>query len=421
MISVSEALASVLDSVEPLAAERVGLFEAVGRTLAEDVVSSRDVQGYANSAMDGYAVRHADVAACPARLRVVGTIAAGVAALPPVGAGEAVKITTGGALPPGADTVIRVEDTDAGSDEVEIRASGPPGNNVRQPGEDIRVGETVLVRGSRLNPAAIGVAASVGRTLLLVTRRPRVAIVSTGNELVEADGTVAPGQVVNSNAYVLAAAVAEAGGIAVPLPIAGDTPGAIRAAFVEAARADVILSTGGVSVGEFDYVKAVMDELGVERRFWRVAQKPGKPLTFGLLGGRPYFGLPGNPVSALVCFLVYARPALLRMAGGSSVHLPTTTARMAHDLKKADGLVEFVRCRLELRDGVRTATSTGTQSSAVLTSMSRADGLIVGPAHEHALLAGQTVRVIVLGGEPPAAEPTVLPEHGERTKGAVRN
>ena len=200
------------------------------------------------------------------------------------------------------------------------------GSHIRQAGEDVRRGDTVLRRGRRLGAADIGLASSVGRTLPLVHRQPTVAILSTGNELVEADEEVASGQVVNSNAYMLAAAVRETGAVPLMLPIARDVPEEVRAAFEAAARADAILSTGGVSVGDFDYVKKVMDEIGVRRLFWKVAQKPGKPLTFGMLAGRPHFGLPGNPVSALVCFYLYARPALRRMGGHTAIHLPTASA-----------------------------------------------------------------------------------------------
>ena len=399
-----QALDEVLRAVTSIGAERVGLFEAVGRVLAEDVRSLRDVPGYANSAMDGFAVRHEDVARTPARLRVIGLSAAGTRELPQVGRGEAARIMTGAPLPPGADTVVRVEDTRAEGDGVVIEAAGPKGKDVRLRGEDVRCGDTVLDSGRRLVPADVGVAASVGRTLLLVHRRPRVAIVSTGNELVEADQPVESGQVVNSNAYALAGAIAEAGGTALPLPIARDDPAEIRATFEEAARADAILSTGGVSVGDFDYVKSVMDELGVERAFWKVAQKPGKPLTFGRLAGRPYFGLPGNPVSALVCFYLYARPAIRRMAGFAAVHLSTTTATLSHDVKKADGLTEFVRCRLERRGADLYATSTGTQSSSVLRSMSLAHGMIVGPPAASLLREGTAVRVILLDSQSASEE-----------------
>ena len=351
----------VLDSVAPLGTERTALLDAIGRVLGEDVVSTRDVPGYDNSAMDGYAVRHDDVAELPATLEVVGIAAAGGKA-PRIGTGQAARIMTGGAIPEGADTIIKVEDTTPRDNSVQIDRGGERGRHIRHPGEDVRVGETVLARGRELTPADAGVLASLGRTLVLVHRRPRVAIVSTGDELVEADREVRPGQIVNSNAYALAAAVTEAGGLPVALPIARDTPAAIRAALEEAAGFDAVLSTGGVSVGEYDYVKAVMDELGIERRFWRVAQKPGKPVTFGMLGRRPWFGLPGNPVSSLVCFYLYARPALRRLAGAKAVHLPIAEATVAEDVPKAASLLELIRCRFGLDGRVH---PTGTQSSGV--------------------------------------------------------
>jgi molybdopterin molybdotransferase len=404
MISVRDALDAILAAVSPLAAERVGLLDALGRAIAEDVVSTRDVPAHANSAMDGYAVRTADVLQAPSRLRVVGLAAAG-AIPPPVGAGEAVKIMTGGMLPPGADAVVKVEDTDGGASEVEIRIVPPPRAHVRDAGEDVRAGESVLGRGRRLVPADVGLLASVGRTFVAVHRRPTVAIVSTGNELVEADAQVGPAEIVNSNAYALGAAVREAGAIPILLPIARDRPESIRAAFEEAARADAVLSTGGVSVGDFDYVKSVLDELGVRRLFWKVAQKPGKPLTFGLLGERPIFGLPGNPVSALVCFYLYARPALLRMAGHQGIHLPWEPARLGEDLRTAESLTEFVRVRLTRNDEGLVARSTGTQSSGVLSSMSQGRGLVVSPVGRGDLRAGERLPVILFDGSAERSEP----------------
>ena len=405
MISVGEALEQILGAIHELGAERVGLLEAVGRVIAEDVRSLRDVPAYASSAMDGYAVRRADVDRLPARLRVVGISAAGGVSNPVVGPGEAAKIMTGAPIPAGADAVVRVEATRLDAEAVIIESGGAKASDIRLPGEDLRTGQIAIARGRRLSPADIGVAASVGRTLLLVHHRPRVAILSTGNELVEADQPVETGQVVNSNAYTLAAAVAEAGGVPIPLPIARDAPQEIRDAFREASRADAILSTGGVSVGDFDYVKEAMDEVGVRRLFWQVAQRPGKPLTFGMLGARPYFGLPGNPVSSLVCFYLYARPALRRMMGFRAVHLPTVEARLGHDAEKTAGLTEFIRCRIERTNGGLVATSTGTQSSAVLSSMALAQGLIIGPAGARELRAGTAVRVILLEAEREEEEP----------------
>jgi len=404
VLSVREALDQIVRSVAPLATERAGLLECVGRVLGEDVRSQRDVPGYSNSAMDGYAVRYADLARPPTRLRVTATSSAGSREVPPVGTGEAIRIMTGAPIPPGADSVVRLEDTRKEGDDVVVEIAGVKGSHIRHPGEDVRAGDTVLRKGRRLGAADIGLASSVGRTLLLVHRRPCVAILSTGDELVEADEPVASGQIVNSNAYMLAAAVREAGAMPLLLPIARDAREEIRSAFQEAARADAILSTGGVSVGDFDFVKQVMDDLGVQRFFWKVAQKPGKPLTFGMLEGRPYFGLPGNSVSALVCFYLYARPALRRMEGHAALHLPTVAARLAHDLKKTEGLTEFVRCRLERQADQWLATSSGSQSSAVLSSMSRGDGLVIAPAEETQLPAGHLVRALLLGTESASEE-----------------
>jgi molybdopterin molybdotransferase len=302
-------------------------------------------------------------------------------------------------LPHGADTVIRVEDTEEYDGRVWIKRQERPGTHIRERGEDIHRGQTVLACGRVLHPADIGLLASVGRGFVLVRQRPRVAILSTGNELVEVDETLSPGQIVNSNAYTLAAAVQEAGGLPVPLQIARDTLAEIRAALNEAVRHDVVLSTGGVSVGDFDFVKEAMDEIGIHRLFWQVAQKPGKPLTFGLLRERPYWGLPGNPVSALVCFYLYVRPALARMMGREKPFLPVVSATIGEDITKAKGLTEFVRCRLGAHGGHYEVFSTGSQSSGVLSSLSLGRGLLIGPAELPLLPKGMHVKVLVLDAE----------------------
>jgi molybdopterin molybdotransferase len=240
--------------------------------------------------------------------------------------------------------------------------------------------------------------------MVLVRQRPRVAILSTGNELVEVDEALRPGQIVNSNAYTLAAAVQEAGCHPVPLEIVRDTLEEIRAALSEAVRHDVVLSTGGVSVGDFDFVKAAMDELGIRRLFWQVAQRPGKPLTFGLLRERPYFGLPGNPVSALVCFYLYVRPALGRMMGQEKLFPPVVAATVGEDIPKAKGLTEFVRCRLTHAHGHYEAHSTGSQSSGVLSSLSLGEGLVIGPAELALLPKGMSVQVLILDSDQFAGE-----------------
>jgi molybdopterin molybdotransferase len=403
MISVHDALAMILETVSPLAGERIGLLQAVGRLLAEEVRSEREVPPFANSAMDGYAVRWDDLHGAspeqPIGLTLLEVIQAGSVPTQPVTAGTASKIMTGAIIPHGADTVVRIEDTEEEDGRVWVSRQERVGTHIRASGEDIHRGQLVLGKGRVIRPADIGLLASVGRSLVLVHQRPRVAILSTGNELVEVDETLHPGQIVNSNAYTLAAAVREAGGEPVILAIARDTQSEIRTALAEAVRHDVVLSTGGVSVGDFDFVKAAMDELGIHRLFWQVAQRPGKPLTFGLLRERPYFGLPGNPVSALVCFYLYVRPALYRMMGHKKLFPPVLSARAGIDIPKATGLTEFVRCRLARGDRDYEVVPTGSQSSGVLSSLSLGEGLIIGPAELPLLPKGMTVKVLVLDSE----------------------
>jgi len=410
VISVSEALGCVCTATPVLGGERVALAAARGRVVAEDVTAARAVPNAPNSAMDGYAVRHVDVAAAPARLRVVAVEPAGTVTDAVVQAGTAVKLFTGSVIPPGADCVVRVEDAEEHDGTLVVRASPARGAHIREAGDDIRPGQVVAARGTVLGPADLGVLASVGRATVVVHQRPRVAILSTGTELVELDETPGAGQVVNSNAYTLAAAVCEAGGEAVVLPIVRDRPEDIRARLEEAMRADVVLSSGGVSVGDLDYVKEALDAVRVERLFWQVAQKPGKPLTFGRLGGRLLFGLPGNPVSALVCFYVYVRPALRRLQGHRRLHLPAVRATLAHPVRKAAGLTEFVRVRLaEGPQGV-VASAVASQSSGVLTSLADGAALLVGPPGETELAAGRSYPVLVLAATTLEQETPLFPE-----------
>jgi molybdopterin molybdotransferase len=409
MISVRDALDRVLQGLPRLGGEQVALTAARGRVLAAAIQAPRDVPPFRNSAMDGYAVRATDTAGAgpdrALRLRVLETIGAGAVASQPVRAGSAIRIMTGAPMPEGADAVVRVEDTREAGAEVEIRAAVAPGANVRHPGEDMRVGETVLEAGRTLRAADIGLIASLGLPMVRVARRARVAILATGDELVDVGEPLGPGQIVNSNAYTLAAAVEEAGAEPVCMGIVRDRPELIRAAFAEAVTADVVLSTGGVSVGSFDYVRPMLAEIGYQERFWKVAQKPGKPLTFGLCGRVPVFGLPGNPVSSLVCFYLYVLPALRTMMGFARVHLPSTAATLAETVKKAAGLTEFVRCSLEGPPDDYRARSTGTQSSGALRSLSLGDGLIVGPPDADLLRAGERVRVVMMATDAAVATP----------------
>jgi len=409
MISVREALEHVLDDLPRLGGEQVALTVARGRVLATDLEAPRDVPPFRNSAMDGYAVRSADVAAAtleaPVRLRVLETIGAGTVASQPVGTRTAIRIMTGAPLPNGADAVVRVEDTAETPDGVAVHLPVAPGSHVREPGEDMRIGERVLAAGRLLRPADIGLVASLGVPMLRVTRRPRVAVIATGDELVDVGAALGPGQIVNSNAYALAAAVEEAGGEPRLVGIVRDRPEDIRAAFAEAVTADAVLSTGGVSVGSFDYVRRILGDLGYRERFWKVAQKPGKPLTFGHCGRTPVFGLPGNPVSSLVCFHLYVLPALRTMLGLARVHLPSAEATLADPLRTAVGLTEFVRCSVDGAPDAYRVRSTGSQSSGVLRSLSLGDGLIVAPPDSGALAAGARVRIVLLAADAAAAAP----------------
>jgi molybdopterin molybdotransferase len=409
MISVREALDRVLEDLPRVGSEQVPLTAARGRVLAAAVEAPRDVPPFRNSAMDGYALRSGDVAAAsvaaPVVLRVLETVGAGAVARQPVAPGTAIRIMTGAPMPDGADAVVRVEDTAEVAAGVAVRAPVGPGSNVRRPGEDMGAGETVLTPGWLLRPADIGLLASLGVAMLRVARRPRVAILSTGDELVDVGEPLGPGQIVNSNAYTLAAAVEEAGATAIHLGIVRDRPERIRAAFADAMSADMVLSTGGVSVGSFDYVRATLAELGYQERFWKVAQKPGKPLTFGRCGRTPVFGLPGNPVSSLVCFYLYVGPALRTMLGRDRVHLASAAATLEESVRTTPGLTEFVRCRLQGPPEDYRARSTGTQSSGALRSLSLGDGLIVGPADAAQLDAGARVRVVLLNGDAVAGPP----------------
>jgi molybdopterin molybdotransferase len=409
MISVRTALDLVLADMHSLGAERIALPQALGRILAEPLRAARDVPPFRNAAMDGYAVLAADVVPArrdaPVSLRVLETVAAGRVPSQRVTPGRATKIMTGSPMPEGADAVVRIEDTEERDGEVRVLASVEPHANVREPGEDMRVGQTVLEPGRTLRPADIGLLASLGVAMLQVRRRPEVAILSTGDELVELGEPLAPGQIVNSNAYTLAAAVEEAGGVPRVLGIVRDTPEATRGAFAEAFAADMVLSTGGVSMGTFDLVRQSLAELGVVERFWQVAQRPGKPLTFSVRGSTPIFGLPGNPVSTLVCFYVYVRPALRAMLGLKQVHLPVVTATAAEGIRTAEGLTEFTRCTLAGEPGAYVARSTGSQSSGVMRSMSLGDGLLIAPPEVRTIEAGSPVRVLLLDGGGVATPP----------------
>ncbi|HEV2009499.1 MAG TPA: gephyrin-like molybdotransferase Glp [Candidatus Limnocylindria bacterium] len=391
-LSVDEALERILARVRELPAERAVLLDTLGAVLAEDIVADRDVPPFRNSAMDGYAVRGADVATAPATLRVTGDIAAGATPTGGVRAGEAMRIMTGAPMPDGADTVVRVEDTDNGTDAVTVTAATTPGTSVRAAGEDLKNGETILRRGTLLRAAEIGVLATLGRKTVTVVRRPRIAVLSTGDELVELDQALEPGQIRDANRYSLTSAARAAGATPVPLGIARDNANDLRRALRDAAaQADIIVTSGGVSVGDHDHVKPVVDELG-SMDFWSIAIRPGRPLAFGEIDGTLIFGLPGNPVSALLGFELFVRPALLKMAGRRLLHRPRVTATLDDTLDTPPGLRVFARGIYDPRTG--TVRTTGPQGSGILRSMALANSFIEVPETVQHLDRGAAVTVI---------------------------
>jgi molybdopterin molybdotransferase len=395
LIQLDEARACVLEHTVPLSPRPVELARALGRVLAEEVRAEVDVPAFANSAMDGYALRAADSGA-GARLLIVGESRAGAPAPIAVGAGEACLISTGAAIPDGADTVIRVEDTRREGDAVELTVAVAAGHDVRAAGSDLRTGEVVLVPGVRLGPAELGVLASVGRSSLLAGPRPRVAVLTTGDELVGVDDPLPPGGVRNSGRYVIPALVERAGGETVNVTAARDDPELTRDAIAAALEvADVVVITGGMSVGAHDHVRPALEALGVERHFAGVALRPGKPAFFGTRGASQVFGLPGNPVSSLVCFVLFTRPALLALAGESPDRV-RTVALLERDVERAPGRAHAARCQLVLHEDGWHAIDTGPQGSHILTSMVGADALAIIPAGEGMISAGERVAVELL-------------------------
>jgi molybdopterin molybdotransferase len=444
-IEVEAARREVLARVRPTAVEKVGLGEALGRRLAQDAVADAPFQPFDNSAMDGFAVRAADVAGArpdsPAALVIVDESRAGAPAGGALGAGEAIAISTGAVFPAGADAVVRVEDTerdpdppsargaedsgasrpriedterdpdppgarggvDAGSSRspvgagprVLIRAAVAEGANVRRAGEDIAAGETMLRAGAELGPAELGALATIGLDPAPVHRRPRIAVVTSGDELTPPDRPLGPGAIRDSNSRTVPALARLAGAEIVSVDWTPDEPAATRAALERALEADVAIVCGGVSVGEHDHVKAALSELGAEEVFWRVALKPGGPTWFGTRGEALVFGLPGNPVSVMVTFLTFVRPALIAMAGGDPA-AGRTTARLGAAYEKPTDRAHAVRCRLELDERGWVAWPLPRQGSHVLTSMLAADALALVPTESAGVAAGDLVEVELL-------------------------
>jgi len=405
MISVEEALEKVLSYVSVLDGEEKPILHCLGQVLNEDVYSSIDIPPRDNSAMDGYAVRAEDVVGAtpssPVFLDVIGEIKAGDIVKEEVGALSALRIMTGAPIPRGADSVVQFEDTDEA-----LRRELPPfqigilhqvtkGQNVRRASEDITLGQLVLKKGTVLRPAEVGVLASLGKETTRVIRRPVVAIIATGDELVALGQTLPEGKIYNSNSFSVAAQVLRYGGIPQVLGIARDRVKDIKDQINEALSADLLLTSGGVSMGNYDLVKDVLAKQG-EVSFWTVRMKPGKPLAFGMIKGVPHLGLPGNPVSSMITFELFARPAILKMMGKKNLSKPTIEAILDGRIKNTDGRRIFARAIVS-REGDRyLARIVGPQGSGVLTSMSRANGLVIVPEDVEAVEEGETVKVLML-------------------------
>jgi molybdopterin molybdotransferase len=404
MISVEEALARIRDSIAPLGAEQVSLAEAHGRVLAEDLAARRTQPPFAVSAMDGYAVRAADVASLPCRLRLVGYVQAGGRHEGVVGPGEAVRIFTGARVPDGADAVVIQEDTEAGDGDVLVRdtlGTFGPGRHIRQAGIDFVEGAIGLSAGRRLTARDIGLAAAMNRPWLLVHRRPRVAILPTGDEVVLPGEPIGPNQIVSSNGAALGALIAGAGGVPIQLGIARDDADTLKTMARGAEGADLLVTIGGASVGEHDLVQKALGQIGLSVDFWKIAMRPGKPLMFGRLGTTFVLGLPGNPVSALVCGMLFLRPALDRLQGlpgdGAVVELATAGS----DLSPNDRRQDYLRARLTRdAEGGLVATPFARQDSSMMSALAGADCLILRPPAAPAVPAGGRIGIIRLAEAP---------------------
>jgi len=407
LISIEEARSRILAEALPLPVETRPIADALWTVLTEDIVSDINVPPFDNSGMDGFAVQAGDIVDAmhdaPVVLRVTETLAAGHVATRPLEAGEAVKIMTGAPIPAGADSVVQSELTEEVDGKVRIFEAAKPGKNVRRAGEDIKVGDQVLAAGSVLGAAEIGVLASLGHAQVQVHRWPRVAVLSTGSELVDVDQPLGPGQIRNSNSYSLRAQCRQLGIQATALGIVPDNYEETRKLIEEGLKYDVLLTSGGVSVGEFDFVKDVQDELGVERRLWGVNIKPGKPLAFGVRGRTLVFGLPGNPVSTMVSFELFVRPALMRLMGHTKTTRRPYRAIISEDVSSSDGRTYVVRVSAWREDGQWHVSSTGPQGSGILRSMVGANGLAFVPGGPKGVRAGEEVDFLLLRedlGEP---------------------
>ncbi len=403
MITVEEAQEIIFDNIRTIESSEIGIKDALGRILSQDIFSARAIPPWANSAMDGYAVIAADVENAskenPVELKVIERIQAGVKAKSVLKNGEAIRIMTGAPIPQGADAIVLQEETEENdSDIVKVFLSVKSGESVRIAGEDVEVGDLVLSKGARLNPPAIGMLANIGMVTCRVSSKPKVAILATGEELVDLTEIPEEGQIFNSNSYALAAQVEEAGGEAVLLGIAKDNTEDLVDGIQKGMSADILITSGGVSVGDFDLVKDTLKGLGNEINFWRVRMKPGKPMAFGILGGIPFFGLPGNPVSTMVSFELFVRPSLLKMQGIENIFRTKVNATLKGDLFKSPDRRHYIRAITKFSGNQWESKPLEVQGSNILHSMVKSNSLVIFPEYETKLEDGKIVEVILLDG-----------------------
>jgi molybdopterin molybdotransferase len=404
LTQLQEAQRIVLESSPVLGVEKIAILDALGRVLGEDIVAERDNPPWDNSAMDGFAVRWDDIKQehtiqKPVTLTVIEDVSAGKMPSKSVGAGQAIRIMTGAPLPKGADTVLKVEDTEHTPDSVRVFKPERQGANIRPQGEDVKKGECIISKGTQIRPGEAGMLAILAKSFIFAYQRPRVAILSTGDELADLDERFSEDKIINSNSYGIAAAVQEAGGIPVLLGIARDTPAALKEKISHGLTADILVLSGGVSMGDYDFTKTVFHELGAEMNFWKLAIRPGQPLAFGKIQGKLAFGLPGNPVSSMVTFEQLVRPAMLKMSGHRSYGRPVVQAIFQEKFSKRPDRRHFLRGVLTQEEGVFKVRTTGAQGSGILTSMVKANCLIDIPVDVERVNQGDLVSVQLLSGE----------------------
>lgn len=414
-----EAQKIVLDATPVLGLEKISILDALGRTLGEDIVAERDNPPWDNSAMDGFAVRWEDIkqdhpVQKPVTLVVIEDVPAGKMPSKTVGAGHAIRIMTGAPIPRGADTVVKVEDTEHSAGSVRVFKPEPRGANIRPQGEDVKKGDCIIAKGTTIRPGEAGMLAVLAKPFVFVYQRPRVAILSTGDELADLDERFNEEKIINSNSYGIAAAVQEAGGIPLLLGIARDTPAAMEEKIMHGLNADIVVLSGGVSMGDYDFTKAVFQAIGAEMNFWKLAIRPGQPLAFGKIQGKLVFGLPGNPVSSMVTFEQLVRPALRKMGGHRSYGRPVMQAIFQEKFSKRPDRRHFLRGILTQEDGVFKVRTTGDQGSGILTSMVKSNCLIDVPSEVERLNPGDLVTVQLLVGEAWRSQADVVDTSGLR-------